>query len=160
LLQLLELLAGEGVGLFGAGLGLLGPLSLCFGGLDLFGADGVLGRIGGVRVLEGAAHGAGGPVLEVGGELGGDPGEASAAQRGLWLAVCAGAARRAPGAAARPVHALCWGGGRAPRPRSPWGGAVRGPGAAATGAGGARAPPRCEARGARCAALAELRGRG
>src|SRR5699024_469242 len=28
LLQLLELLAGEGVGLFGAGLGLLGPLSL------------------------------------------------------------------------------------------------------------------------------------
>src|SRR5699024_5761933 len=58
LLQLLELLAGEGVGLFGAGLGLLGPLSLRFGGLDLFGADGVLGRIGGVRVLEGGGPGA------------------------------------------------------------------------------------------------------
>src|SRR5699024_4605902 len=117
-------------------------------------------RIGGVRVLEGAAHGAGGLVLEVGGELGGDPGEASAAQRGLGLGVLAGGAQRGLGGGAGRLDGLLLGGGRGPRPLDLLGGAVRGPGVAETGGGGAGAVPLLDERGALRGPLAELRGRG
>src|SRR5699024_8146069 len=55
------------------------------GGLDLLGADGVLGGPRRVGVLDRAADGAGVAVGEVDGELGGDPGEAATAQSGLGV---------------------------------------------------------------------------
>ena len=92
-----ELPLGEGEGLCVGGLRLLGGAAGGLGGLDLLRADGVLGGVRGVGVLVGAADGAGGFVLEVGGELGGDPGEAAPTQRGLLLSAGAGGAQGALG---------------------------------------------------------------
>src|SRR5699024_1758617 len=55
------------------------------GGLDLLGADGVLGGARRVGVLDRAADGAGVAVGEIDGELGGDPGESATAQGGLGV---------------------------------------------------------------------------